>query len=216
MPFFLSRGGSARVGYAAPSGRSPDRTHRVARRCRCGTTMCRWQPVTKPAPTWRLDDFKSTTRTPGCCAATWSSGGGQHDGAAFVAARGQLKEEILALPVDRDVANLIDDEELRLREDLQPLVEPALGQRLAATARCVLPTPAGPSRSTLSPVSRYWPSPALGSPSDRWTAGISTSNESSFETPLKISLKEAHPRSASFVSTCSIGKVREMRRPRAS
>jgi len=85
------------------------------------------------------------------------------------------------LPVDRDAADLTDDEQLRLRQDLQPVVEPALGQRLAERrdeargggkrdadavragleaqrdGQVRLPTPGGPSSRTLSPVSRYRP-----------------------------------------------------------
>jgi hypothetical protein len=36
-----------------------------------------------------------------------------------------------ALPINGTVANLVDEEQLRLRQDLQALVEAALGQRLA-------------------------------------------------------------------------------------
>jgi hypothetical protein len=86
----------------------------------------------------------------------------------------------LALHITEDVA-LVDDQELRLRQDLQPLVEPSFGEGLAkrgdetgggrkqhtdALLACleaegdgqmILPTPGGPSSSTLSPLSRYRP-----------------------------------------------------------
>ena len=106
---------------------------------------------------------------------------GQDDRAPLVAARDQLKEEIGALAIDGDVADLVDDQQLGLRQDLQPFVEAALGEGFPergdeprgggkqdadavlaglqprATARCVLPTPGGPRSRTLSPVSRYRP-----------------------------------------------------------
>ena len=40
---------------------------------------------------------------------------GQDDRAPLVAARDQLEEEIGAVAVDRDVADLVDDQQLRLR-----------------------------------------------------------------------------------------------------
>ena len=102
---------------------------------------------------------------------------GEDDGAALVAARDELEEEVGALAVDRDVADLVDDEQLRLPQELEALVEAVVSEGLPrvamrpaavvkrvrtpcsqalsprATARCVLPTPGGPRSRTLSPLS---------------------------------------------------------------
>ncbi len=56
---------------------------------------------------------------------------GEQDRAAFIASTDELKEEIRALPIDRDVADLVDDQELGLREDLEPLFQAILIERLA-------------------------------------------------------------------------------------
>ena len=56
---------------------------------------------------------------------------GDDDRAALVAARDQLEEQIGALAVDRQIANLVTDQKLRLTQQLEPLVELALGQGLA-------------------------------------------------------------------------------------
>ncbi len=53
---------------------------------------------------------------------------GHEDGALLVAATDQLEEEIHPLPVDRDVADLVDDEEPRLGEQLEPFLEAVLVQ----------------------------------------------------------------------------------------
>jgi hypothetical protein len=49
----------------------------------------------------------------------------------LVAARDQLEGQIGALAVDRQIADLVADQELRLSQQLEPLVELALGQGLA-------------------------------------------------------------------------------------
>ena len=122
---------------------------------------------------------------------------GQDDRAPLVAARDELKEEIGALAVDGDVADLVDDQQLRLRQDLQPLVEAALGQRFAERgdearrgrkqdadavlaglqrrgrrpgASCRRPVGRAAGRCRRSRGTGRWP--ARGSPSDRSTAGI--------------------------------------------
>src|SRR5262247_994334 len=56
---------------------------------------------------------------------------GEDDGPALVAARNELEEEVGALAIDGDVADLVDDEQRRLSRQLEPLVEPVLGQGLA-------------------------------------------------------------------------------------
>ena len=56
---------------------------------------------------------------------------GDDDRATLVAARDQLEEQVGALAVDRQIANLVADQELRLGQQLEPLVEFAFGQRLA-------------------------------------------------------------------------------------
>ena len=43
----------------------------------------------------------------------------EDDGAPLVAARDQLEEEIGAVAVDRDVADLVDDQQLGLGEELE-------------------------------------------------------------------------------------------------
>src|SRR5947208_588512 len=55
----------------------------------------------------------------------------QDDRAPLVAAGDELEEEIGAVAVDRDVADLVDDQQRRLGEELQTLVEPILAERLA-------------------------------------------------------------------------------------
>jgi hypothetical protein len=55
----------------------------------------------------------------------------EDDGPALVAAQDELEEEVGALAVDGDVADLVDDEQLRLPRELEALVEPVLGEGLA-------------------------------------------------------------------------------------
>jgi hypothetical protein len=59
---------------------------------------------------------------------------GEDHGAALVAARGQLKEEVRALALDRQVADLVDDQEPRHGAELELLLEPALGDARSAAA----------------------------------------------------------------------------------
>ena len=56
---------------------------------------------------------------------------GDDDRAALVAAADELEEQVGALAIDRDVADLVDDQDLRLGEELELLVEAVLGERLA-------------------------------------------------------------------------------------
>src|SRR5258708_1633593 len=101
---------------------------------------------------------------------------GDDDRATLVTARDQLEEEVGALPVDRQIANLVADQQLRLGQQLEPLVEFAFGQRFAergnqrsrrdeqrahvlltgldaeAIAKWLFPTPGGPSNNKLSPL----------------------------------------------------------------
>jgi hypothetical protein len=56
---------------------------------------------------------------------------GDDDRTALVAARDQLEEQIRALAIDRQVADLVADQELRLSQQLEALVELAFGQGLA-------------------------------------------------------------------------------------
>jgi hypothetical protein len=56
---------------------------------------------------------------------------GNDDRTSLVATRDQLEEQIGALAIDRQVADLVADQELRLSQQLEPLVELALGQGLA-------------------------------------------------------------------------------------
>jgi hypothetical protein len=56
---------------------------------------------------------------------------GDDDRAALVAARDQLEEQVNALTVNRQIANLVDYQKLRLTEDLQPFIQTAFGERLA-------------------------------------------------------------------------------------
>jgi hypothetical protein len=53
--------------------------------------------------------------------------GGQDQGAFFVAAGDELEEQMSAVPVDGDVADLVDDQEFGLAVELQPLLDPVLG-----------------------------------------------------------------------------------------
>src|SRR5262249_19216791 len=53
------------------------------------------------------------------------------DRAALVASADELEEEVGALAIDRDVADLVDDQDLRLGEQFEPLVETVLRQGLA-------------------------------------------------------------------------------------
>src|SRR3989304_1187251 len=90
--------------------------------------------------------------------------GGEDDGAALVAASHQLEQEVCGGPVEGEVAHLVDNEELGLAEGgqagrhllWQEGGEPAGGGEggLAASpramARCVLPTPGGPRKTTFS------------------------------------------------------------------
>jgi hypothetical protein len=46
---------------------------------------------------------------------------GDDDRTAFVTARDQLEEQVGALAVDRQIANLVADQELRLGQQLEPL-----------------------------------------------------------------------------------------------
>ena len=52
---------------------------------------------------------------------------GQDQRALFVPPRDELEEQMRAVPVDRDVADLVDDQELGLAVELQPLLDPVLG-----------------------------------------------------------------------------------------
>ena len=54
----------------------------------------------------------------------------EDDRPALAAPRDQLKEEIRPVAVDRDVADLVDDQELGLREGLQLVVEAVVGEGL--------------------------------------------------------------------------------------
>jgi hypothetical protein len=54
----------------------------------------------------------------------------QDDGAA-VAPGDELEEQVGALAVNRDVPDLIDNQQLWLRQDLEALIESAFGERLA-------------------------------------------------------------------------------------
>jgi len=56
---------------------------------------------------------------------------GDDDRAALVTARDQLEEQVGALAIDRQIADLVDQEKLRLSKQLQSIFELALGQRLA-------------------------------------------------------------------------------------
>src|SRR5215472_16711930 len=56
---------------------------------------------------------------------------GDDDGAALIAARDQLEEQIGTLAVDGQIANLVADQKLRLGQHLEPFLEPAFSQRLA-------------------------------------------------------------------------------------
>lgn len=53
--------------------------------------------------------------------------GGQDQGPLLVAAGDELEEQMRAVTVDRDVADLVDDEELGLAVELQSLLDPVLG-----------------------------------------------------------------------------------------
>ena len=53
---------------------------------------------------------------------------GDDERAALITARHQLKEQVGALAVDRQIANLIDDQQLWLSEQLQAFLQPAFGQ----------------------------------------------------------------------------------------
>ena len=53
--------------------------------------------------------------------------GGQDQGSLLVAAGDELEEQMRAVTVDRDVADLVDDEELGLAVKLQTLLDPVLG-----------------------------------------------------------------------------------------
>src|SRR5437867_8830679 len=54
--------------------------------------------------------------------------GGDQDGALLIAARDELEEEVRRHPVDGQVANLVEDEQLRLNEELEPLLQTAFAQ----------------------------------------------------------------------------------------
>ena len=99
----------------------------------------------------------------------------QH-GAGFVAPADQLEEQVRRVGLQRQVAELVDDQQLRLRQRQQFLVQrrspcalarpatsvvavvnctvyPArIASRPSAIDKCVLPTPGGPSSSTFSPL----------------------------------------------------------------
>src|SRR5258706_9502591 len=55
--------------------------------------------------------------------------GGEDHWAALVATADELEEEICAGAIDRQVADLVDDQEPRHGEELELLFEPALGER---------------------------------------------------------------------------------------
>lgn len=56
---------------------------------------------------------------------------GDDDRTTLVAARDQLEEEISAVAIHRQVADLVANQQLRLGQQLEPLVELAFGQRVA-------------------------------------------------------------------------------------
>src|SRR5215469_5794793 len=56
---------------------------------------------------------------------------GNNDRATLVTPRDQLEEQVGALAVNRQVADLIDYEQLGLSQELEPLFQPPFGQRLA-------------------------------------------------------------------------------------
>ena len=100
--------------------------------------------------------------------------GGQHSGCALIAPVDELEEEHGAGLADRQVADLVDDQERRIGEDLEAASQlagglgffergdevgqsavvdsaPALSRgRARLIARCVLPTPGGPRKITFS------------------------------------------------------------------
>jgi len=53
--------------------------------------------------------------------------GGQDQGPFFVSARDELKKQMSAMTIDRDIADLVDNQKLRLAVELQPLLDPILG-----------------------------------------------------------------------------------------
>jgi len=59
----------------------------------------------------------------------------EYKGAFFVAAGDELEEEVRNVPVDRDVADFVDDQELGLGVKLQPLFDPVLGVGLGQRGR---------------------------------------------------------------------------------
>jgi hypothetical protein len=56
------------------------------------------------------------------------------DRAALVSARDQLEEQVRAVTIDRQVSDLIPDQKSRLSEQLEALVELALGRALPSVA----------------------------------------------------------------------------------
>src|SRR5262249_54009052 len=59
---------------------------------------------------------------------------GEHERPALVTPADELEEQVGAALVDRQVADLVDDQEPRHRVELELLLEPALGERLGERA----------------------------------------------------------------------------------
>src|SRR5512132_4348168 len=71
----------------------------------------------------------ATTASPNTVPHSRAVAGNQH-AAAFVATRHELEEQMRGIRLERQVSNLIDDQELRLAEVEQPVLEPAFAVRL--------------------------------------------------------------------------------------
>ena len=59
---------------------------------------------------------------------------GQQHAAALVAARDELEEEVRGVRLERQIAEFVDDQQLGLGVEAEPLFEPALGVRLGQPA----------------------------------------------------------------------------------
>src|SRR5215207_9776232 len=133
--------------------------------------------VKQPVQDGRGDDLVTEDLAPAGQALV----GGNQDRAPLVAARDELEEQVRPQPLQRQIADLVDDQQLgctssfnfsssrfslcaRVRLAISPAavtnVVPkprAQARRPSATAKCVLPTPGGPSSSTLSASARKRP-----------------------------------------------------------
>ena len=60
---------------------------------------------------------------------------GEQNRALLIAPGDELEEQIGALPINRDIADLVNDQELGLGQHLEPVLQPVFAERFARASR---------------------------------------------------------------------------------